>query len=76
MAETLSLKKNSGAEKESMLPEKWLESEEQRKQKMRYELVKAAIGGLALHQLDNPGRQARNAIALADACMAELKLNG
>jgi len=48
----------------------------QERENMRFELVKSAIAGLGMHELNNPGKVARNAVTLADACIAELKANG
>jgi hypothetical protein len=42
------------------------------KNDLRERLIVSSIAGLAMTQLDNPGRQAMNAIRLADAVILEL----
>jgi hypothetical protein len=64
----LSKKLDTGLTIEETLAQRRMEEIEE----MRFELVKSAIAGLAMSQLDYPGRQAMNAVALADACMKEL----
>ena len=65
--ETLSLKTklDETDERAAILREKL-------KQEFREKLIISSISGLALNQLDRPGRVAQNAILLADAVIAEL----